>query len=119
MVEIDFHTSLELRRAHYAIQALAHEYSAKRQVWLATAKTVDELRSGRVTRRLVVALQEIGAAQQEPRKDISSRRNNELLLDGANAGFVSNRGEVLFKQPLTERYAASELAMIKAWTESS
>ena len=25
MVEIDFHTSLELRRAHYAVQALAHE----------------------------------------------------------------------------------------------
>ena len=47
------------------------------------------------------------------------RMSTLLLLDGANAWFVSNRGEVFLKQPLTEGYEASELAMIKALAESS
>ena len=120
MVEIEFHTPTELRRAHFAVEMLDREFQKDRKVWLSVAKTEAELRPGRIYRRLNLSLQELESQQAGDHVEVAGvSKSFEVKIDSRVGAFVSKLGEVFFKQPATQRYSKADLDLIKAWAESS
>ena len=91
-----------------------------RPVWLATAKPNDELRAGKVLRRLITALKDIEQFLPGSHVQIAkgSQFGFQVAMGNQIAAFVSRTGCITFKPAAMNRYAEDDPRLVKKWAES-
>ena len=111
-VEIEFHTAIELRRARLLVEALNKKYEECRSnVWMAAAKTDQELYPGRVCGRLRKVLSEFEKDRVDPLEVTQEKFLTVIKLGPTRAASVSSQGEVTWLEGARQRYSAEDLAI--------
>ena len=120
LAEVHFRSVGEGNLAKAKVRALKKSRVAGKMVFMNVAKTVEELKPGRMAFKASKELETLELEFEElQRKTVSMDRfRGSVLVDGARVGFVTSTCAWTWMPAAVSRYDAQKLAMSKLWIDA-